>query len=376
MKDQKDSRDNGGFMLALSNGKVAVAQYLWENGMGELEDSTHRHALIIACTAGQLEAVQWLQTITETPLQSIVDADGDNGLGCAAYFGHLHVVRYLIETGEFEATSRNAGNGMTPLLHAACKGHLHVVKWLIESQAHNGVDPWDADSEGDNALATAVSCGMAPVVDYLVTTVGMKVTGEHKFKHSTRNSSLLIAAACSGSLDTMKSLVAWNGMQIGPEDCDDEGDGPFVYAMQAGHASIVKWMLKSDLVYSVVNDNGYDCVDYMSMQPQHQPQNQGTTEICHFLMMEGYAPLQRLPEDFKDEPTLSVMNQPWSPKTHKCYPKHMQRFAQLCVWIQCKTNLVPLELVFMVITFMHPDKSPVPPNRRLEQLWGATLCEP
>lgn len=143
------------------------------------KDEKGRTALLAAAQFGKVETVQFLIKIGVN--LAVADNSGNTALHLATERGHLAIIKVLLDKGA-ELDSR-------ALVVAAKAGHCKLLKFLIERGPNLG----SKDSEGQNALLTAIEHGQTQVVKMLLEN-GVSVEATLEMSGKSEIAALLRAA--------------------------------------------------------------------------------------------------------------------------------------------------------------------------------------
>jgi ankyrin repeat protein len=123
--------ENRVLQLVSERGHLPVAQWLVEHFGLDARDA--RAPWVVACQAGNLAAVRWLDTRFEfalTDLGPLSPYDTNTRFIDACQSGNLELVQWMVSRFELTATDATFSNAKA--LRLSCyRGHLDVARWLV-----------------------------------------------------------------------------------------------------------------------------------------------------------------------------------------------------------------------------------------------------
>ena len=188
------------FYCAVVNGHAAVAETLFDKSV--VASAVKIELMLSACRSGDLAIVKLLQLRGGVGLAELQAHDC---LHVAATSRQTEIVAYLLGAGlDPHAPDRK---GRSPLQNACWGGSVPVVKLLM---AHAGVDSSATASVLTQPLQyVAAALGYLELLDYL-----LKPGVDPNLRDIGSGLTPLMAAACSGRVDIMRSLLACPGLEI------------------------------------------------------------------------------------------------------------------------------------------------------------------
>ena len=144
------------------------SQYSGETGTTkdkffELLDGNGNSAMLIACSKGHLNIVQFLfQQGAKADIRQ-PNKEGVTPMTSACHNGHIHIVQYLFQNGASVRQTTNKGS--TPMLIACREGHLNIVQFLFQNGAR--ADVRRPDKEGVTPMLSACFGGYMKIILFL-----------------------------------------------------------------------------------------------------------------------------------------------------------------------------------------------------------------
>ncbi|KAH0795919.1 serine/threonine-protein phosphatase 6 regulatory ankyrin repeat subunit A-like [Histomonas meleagridis] len=192
-----------------------------------------------AVAGGSMEIIRLLDTNDSWP--QVTDNTNQSCMHYACDYGQLEVVHYLWSKG-VPLDSQGGYYAEHPINLAALNGHLPIVEFLISK----GVSP---NTQGVNqhfhTIHFACQGGHADIVKYLIS-IGVK------FRNSQDDSSAIVAAAKSGSLEVIKVLAEADAQIVTPR----RSQQPFIEAARGGHIDVVQYFLQQGIDVNIVTSDG------------------------------------------------------------------------------------------------------------------------
>jgi ankyrin repeat protein len=255
----------------------SLKKLLDEYGADSLTPATKGTALLVACSRGHLEVVQYMLDTVGADIEA-TDTNGVTYLVLARRKQHHKVARYLkfvmalkstsacpstssiaafkeqfflsLVEGDLDSvrkTIQQHGNIVAEInnniglkaLHVACvEGHLHIVEYLV-SKAGVNVETTTNGLRNNalhcTALHCAAYCGHVELVRYLVETLGANVEATNASGNTT-----LHCACDGGHLEIVQYLVAIAGANV--QASNALGDTP-LHAACVGYLQIVQYLV-------------------------------------------------------------------------------------------------------------------------------------
>ena len=155
-------------LLILFNHTRRPSQYSGETGTTkdtffELLDGNGNSAMLIACSKGHLNIVQFLfQKGAKADIRQ-PNKEGVTPMTSACHNGHIHIVQYLFQNGASVRQTTNKGS--TPMLIACREGHLNIVQFLFQNGAKGDVRR--PDKEGVTPMLSACFGGYMKIILFL-----------------------------------------------------------------------------------------------------------------------------------------------------------------------------------------------------------------
>ena len=195
-------------------------------------------ALMVACSAGQLAAVEVLLPAASVDARS---AEGCTALYLAAETGDLGIVRLLVARGAGVALA--ASDGGTPLMMASGNGDEPCVRALVESGAAVNVQTED----GMTALMIASQDGHELCLRTLVES-GAAVNVQRE-----DGMTALMLASRDGHEPCVRALVE-SGAAVNVQE--EDGWTALMWACQNGHEPCLRALVESGAAVDVQTKNG------------------------------------------------------------------------------------------------------------------------
>jgi len=213
-----------------------------------------------AAAAGDVAAMEKLQSEGAFDPTSAADAYGSGALHWAAGGGHLAACDWLVNVANVPVDGSRRKDGRTALHWAARNGHLDVIKWLVEKGA---ADPNRKTYDGDGAFSLAVWQGHLPVARYLGSLDAVDPGATNRWGCNA------LLWACiqhdptgggGGGVGTMRGLRTEKGTSDGGSVGDEpspKGDEPPPKSPMA----TVRWLVEElGVAVDVVNINGHSAL--------------------------------------------------------------------------------------------------------------------
>ncbi len=227
---------NEGLRIAAQRGDTNKFKRLVEKG-ADANASYHDTALSSAAMYGNTEALKFLS-------EKGVDVNirlyhNSTALMIAAKYGNTEALKFLIEKGaDINATN---WEGETALILAAKEGRTNAIKLLIE----NSADVHAKDKDGHTALYWArVSHGYW----------GNKINQEMAIKLLQEAMQPILAAAETGNLDKIKSLLA-QGSDVNARDWN--GRTVLMYAAKNSQLDAINLLIENGADVNAKDEKGY-----------------------------------------------------------------------------------------------------------------------
>ena len=245
MMTQSDKKGRQPLHLASMNGHIHIARLFWKVILESFQDK-----------------------YTRSEYLDVQDNKGRTPLFYAAAGGYVNICHYLLERDadtEISTNGNHSAPGSTPLMAAAEKNKADCFDLLLRK----GADIIAERKDNADSLYLAARNGNTEIVKTIVKSKRLILLLSRSSFHG-RNA--LITAALHGHLDACKELHA-RGFDINHQD--DDKFTALIYATNAGHFDIVRWLLKNSANVYLKDKYGATAWDNAVAS--------GYMEIAHFL---------------------------------------------------------------------------------------------
>ena len=165
--------------------------------MGSKSDLDGRNAFLHACFSRNIETVKYLANKYPRLINS-VDGNNNNGLLTAAWICKTDIIVYLIEDLAMDPTVKSR-YGKNTFLRACYSGNIETVKYLAEKYPRL-IKSYDRNN--NNGLELAARAGKMEIVVFLIEGLGMDPFDRNKYGQNA------IWCACqSGNIETVEYLA-------------------------------------------------------------------------------------------------------------------------------------------------------------------------
>jgi ankyrin repeat protein len=152
-------------------------------------------------------------------------------LSLAARKGHIDTVKKLLDTKQIDIHAVSSDCKRTALLEAAIAGEAAMVRFLIEYKADINAQ----DRRGSTALLFAIWLNHEQVIDVLLECKANPLLPYN-------NNFPLHIVVERGHIETVKKLL--DTKKIAVDTMSDNGRTPLLYAANAGHAEMVRFLIE------------------------------------------------------------------------------------------------------------------------------------
>ena len=203
---------------------------LWGPKIAEKQrDRGHLNCLLVACSKGHLDVVQYLLSIGNDSNKA--DNRGWTGLHAASYKGHVNICKALIANkADINCVDKDGGSAV---LLAAQEGHIEVFHLLQTHGARIDI----VDNSGSNALHLACQSGHLEMVKMLAS---MPIFSSNLTSPDNAGLCSLGVSMSYGHLEVVKYLLS---LGMDPRRKDNSGATTFFHACLSGQQKIVEYFM-------------------------------------------------------------------------------------------------------------------------------------
>ena len=229
-----------------------VADQSYKGAERDLEWMTHvdkkgRTPIHLACMKGHIYIVRLIWRIISEYTRDVsvrmayldvTDFKGRTPLFHASAGGYLNICLYLLDRQadpDICTNKYHESPGSTPMMACAEKNRVDCFKLLMRK----GADLILKRKDGADAIYMAARYGNHEVINVIATSKMFQLLINRRLFHGR---TALITAALNGHLEACKALYA-NGFDLDIQDDDDFT--ALIYAADAGHYLLVRWLVKS-----------------------------------------------------------------------------------------------------------------------------------
>lgn len=144
----------------------------------ELTQTEVNERFLAACSAGDLEHIEYLLTSDELEFQADIDYEHSQGIVNAGFAGKTEVIKYLITSKKLKKHADIKTRGYATLCGACHNGHLNTVRYLLTSSQFR--DEVDINAKDGLALAWACKEGRLEMAKYLLESNELKQKADVK----------------------------------------------------------------------------------------------------------------------------------------------------------------------------------------------------